>query len=114
MRARTFKEIRVSILQDAVNVVGEYCKHAIDRFVRERDNTPSWGPAIDADVHTYVDGLADWIVAPSTGRSRRRGTLERMGSRSSIAAENASVANPYGVAVTGATSNYLFPFGGES
>ena len=49
-------------LQDAVNAVGEYCKRAIDRFVRERDNIPSWGPAIDADVRTYVDGLADWIV----------------------------------------------------
>ena len=49
-------------LQDAVNVVGEYCKYAIDRFVHHRNNLPSWGPTIDADVHTYVDGLANWIV----------------------------------------------------
>jgi hypothetical protein len=49
-------------LQDAVNVVGDYCKGAIDRFVHDRANLPSWGPAIDADVRVYVDGLADWIV----------------------------------------------------
>ncbi|KAF8137234.1 isoprenoid synthase domain-containing protein [Boletus edulis] len=49
-------------LQDAVNVVGEYCKGAINRFVRDRANLPSWGPAIDAEVRVYVDGLADWIV----------------------------------------------------
>ena len=49
-------------LQDAVNVVGGYCKRAIDRFVHDRANLPSWGPVIDADVSVYVDGLADWIV----------------------------------------------------
>ena len=48
--------------QDAVNVVGDYCKRAIDQFVHDRDNLPSWGPAIDADVRVYVDGLANWIV----------------------------------------------------
>ncbi|KAF8438994.1 isoprenoid synthase domain-containing protein [Boletus edulis BED1] len=49
-------------LQDAINVVGEYCKRAIDRFVNDRATLPSWGPAIDADVRKYVDGLANWIV----------------------------------------------------
>lgn len=49
-------------LQDAVNAVGECCKRAIDRFVHDRALLPSWGPAIDADVRVYVDGLADWIV----------------------------------------------------
>lgn len=49
-------------LQDAVDVVGDYCKRAIDRFVHDRARLPSWGPTIDADVRVYVDGLADWIV----------------------------------------------------
>ena len=49
-------------LQDAVNVVGDLCKCAIDRFIRDRAILPSWGPTIDADVRVYVDGLADWIV----------------------------------------------------
>lgn len=49
-------------LQDAVDVVGDFCKRAIDRFVDDRARLPSWGPAVDADVRVYVDGLADWIV----------------------------------------------------
>lgn len=38
------------------------CASSIDRFNSERKNLPSWGTAIDRDVATYVDGLADWIV----------------------------------------------------
>lgn len=49
-------------LQHAVDVVGQFCKRAIDRFEHDRACLPSWGPAIDADVRVYVDGLADWIV----------------------------------------------------
>ncbi|KAF8137232.1 isoprenoid synthase domain-containing protein [Boletus edulis] len=49
-------------LQDAIDLVGDYCKHALDRFVHDRDNLPSWGPAIDADVRVYVDGLTRWMV----------------------------------------------------
>ncbi|KAH7887063.1 isoprenoid synthase domain-containing protein [Phlebopus sp. FC_14] len=49
-------------LQSAVDFVGELCKQSIDRFVEDRSDLPSWGPQIDKDVATYVDGLADWIV----------------------------------------------------
>lgn len=49
-------------LQSAVDFVGEMCKSAIDRFIAERANLPSWGPEIDRQVKTYVQGLADWIV----------------------------------------------------
>ncbi|KAG5646722.1 hypothetical protein DXG03_002404 [Asterophora parasitica] len=49
-------------LQAAVDFVGTMCKQSIDRFVDDRANLPSWGPEIDRDVATYVDGLADWIV----------------------------------------------------
>ena len=38
------------------------CKSSIDRFNAERKNLPSWGDAVDRDVATYVQGLADWIV----------------------------------------------------
>ncbi|KAF5381366.1 hypothetical protein D9615_008302 [Tricholomella constricta] len=49
-------------LQSAVDFVGTMCKQSIDRFVDDRANLPSWGPEIDKDVNTYVNGLADWIV----------------------------------------------------
>lgn len=49
-------------LQPAIDTVGAFCKQAIDRFVHARGCLPSWGPAIDAGVRVYVDGLADWIV----------------------------------------------------
>lgn len=49
-------------LQSAVDFVGEMCKGSIDRFKRERDSLPSWGPEIDRQVKMYVQGLADWIV----------------------------------------------------
>ncbi|KAH8103083.1 isoprenoid synthase domain-containing protein, partial [Cristinia sonorae] len=49
-------------LQSAVDFVGTMCKQAIDRFCQDRKDLPSWGPEIDAQVKTYVDGLADWIV----------------------------------------------------
>lgn len=49
-------------LQDAIDVVGKHCQSAIDRFVCDHARLPSWGPAIDADVRVYVDGLANWIV----------------------------------------------------
>ncbi|KAG6841093.1 hypothetical protein C0991_001900 [Blastosporella zonata] len=49
-------------LQAAVDFVGNMCRQSIDRFVEDRANLPSWGPEIDKDVATYVNGLADWIV----------------------------------------------------
>ncbi|KIJ61808.1 hypothetical protein HYDPIDRAFT_95823 [Hydnomerulius pinastri MD-312] len=49
-------------LQSAVDFVGEMCRQSIDRFVEDRNSLPSWGPKIDKDVATYVDGLANWIV----------------------------------------------------
>ncbi|KAF5390807.1 hypothetical protein D9757_004424 [Collybiopsis confluens] len=49
-------------LQSAVDFVGQLCKQSIDRFISDRAQLPSWGPEIDRQVQTYVDGLADWIV----------------------------------------------------
>ena len=49
-------------LQSAVDFVGELCQQSIDRFVADRASLPSWGPEIDRQVDTYVQGLADWIV----------------------------------------------------
>lgn len=49
-------------LQGAVDFVGDLCKKSIDRFVEDRARLPSWGHEIDAQVQTYVQGLADWIV----------------------------------------------------
>jgi len=49
-------------LQTAVDMVGELCRQSIDRFVEDWKNLPSWGPEIDRQVQSYVQGLADWIV----------------------------------------------------
>ena len=49
-------------LQEAVDFVGDLCKKSIDRFTGGRARLPSWGPEIDAQVQSYVQGLADWIV----------------------------------------------------
>ncbi|KAL6306394.1 isoprenoid synthase domain-containing protein [Sparassis latifolia] len=48
-------------LQTAVDFVGDMCKQSIDRFSALREELPSWGPELDAQVETYVDGLRDWI-----------------------------------------------------
>ena len=49
-------------VQDAIDIVGDMCKRSIDRFNADRELLPSWGPAIDAHLKIYVDGLADWVV----------------------------------------------------
>ncbi|PCH35247.1 terpenoid synthase [Wolfiporia cocos MD-104 SS10] len=49
-------------LQAAVDFVGDLCKQSIDRFHLLRENLPSWGSELDAQVEIYVDGLADWIT----------------------------------------------------
>lgn len=55
------KERKLS-LQDAVDLVGQYCDESMARFERERKNLPIWGEVIDRDVKSYVDGLQNWIV----------------------------------------------------
>lgn len=49
-------------LQEAVDSVGALCNASIDRFEQDRHRLPSWGPAIDCAVATYVQGLQDWMV----------------------------------------------------
>jgi len=49
-------------LQEAIDYVGNLCKATIDGFKEDRNNLPSWGPKIDKDVATYVEGLAMWII----------------------------------------------------
>lgn len=49
-------------LQEAADAVGVLCKASIDRFEQDRRLLPSWGPEIDRDVATYVQGLQNWIV----------------------------------------------------
>lgn len=49
-------------LQEAVDYLGSLCKAQINRFEQIRAVLPAWGPEIDGDVATYVQGLQDWIV----------------------------------------------------
>ena len=49
-------------LQAAIDLIGSMCQEATDRFINDRTKLPSWGPDIDTQVETYVDGLQDWIV----------------------------------------------------
>ncbi|KAG9313633.1 terpenoid synthase [Chiua virens] len=49
-------------VQDAINMAGDFCDRAMDQFLLDRANLPSWGPVIDAEVHVYVSGLEDWMV----------------------------------------------------
>ncbi|KIY70696.1 terpenoid synthase [Cylindrobasidium torrendii FP15055 ss-10] len=49
-------------LQEAVDFVGDLCLECVDRFEADKAALPSWGPEIDAQVETYVQGLADWMV----------------------------------------------------
>ncbi|EIW83595.1 terpene synthase [Coniophora puteana RWD-64-598 SS2] len=49
-------------LQGAVDFVGRLCKGTIERFETERARLPSWGPELDAQVQTYIEGLQNWIV----------------------------------------------------
>ena len=49
-------------LQEAVDFVGDLCKKSYDRFIEDKARLPSWGYEIDAQVQTYVEGLADWII----------------------------------------------------
>lgn len=49
-------------LQSAIDLVADMCRQSIDRFVIDSANLPSWGPQVDRDVQTYINGLADWII----------------------------------------------------
>src|SRR5579872_2644762 len=49
-------------LQQAMDFVGDLCKQCLDRFTKDRTRLPSWGPEIDGQVQTYVQGLEDWII----------------------------------------------------
>ncbi|KAG9313630.1 terpenoid synthase [Chiua virens] len=49
-------------VQDAINMTGDFCDRAMDQFLLDRANLPSWGPVIDAEVRVYVSGLEDWMV----------------------------------------------------
>ena len=50
------------VLQEAVDFVGGLCDKSYDRFIEDKARLPSWGYEIDAQVQTYVQGLADWVV----------------------------------------------------
>ena len=52
-------------LQQAMNLVGDYCRGCIDRFEEDRQKLPSWGTEVDKMVAQYVDGLQNWIVGKS-------------------------------------------------
>ncbi|KAJ3002976.1 hypothetical protein NUW54_g5554 [Trametes sanguinea] len=49
-------------LQSAIDYVGELCMGCVDRFQTLREQLPSWGPEIDAQVQVYVEGLGDWMI----------------------------------------------------
>lgn len=49
-------------MQEAIDLVGDLCKHSIDTFEEVRCSLPSWGPAIDRNVQVYIDGLQNWII----------------------------------------------------
>ena len=52
-------------LQQAMDLIGGYCKGSIERFEHDRTQLPSWGPEVDKMVAQYVDGLQNWIVGKS-------------------------------------------------
>lgn len=49
-------------LQQALDFVGQCCERSINRFEANRQSLPSWGPEIDREVASYVEGLQNWIV----------------------------------------------------
>ena len=48
--------------QSALDLAGTLCNQALDRFMNDWENIPSWGPEIDKDVATYVRGLLDCMA----------------------------------------------------
>ena len=60
-------------LQEAIDLVGDYCRACIDRFEHDRQRLPSWGPEVDNMIVQYVDGLQNWIVGKSDWINLRNG-----------------------------------------
>ena len=58
-------------LQQAMDLIGDYCKGCLDRFESDRQKLPSWGPEVDKMVAQYVDGLQNWIVGKSNQSNLR-------------------------------------------
>ena len=53
-------------LQSAINLVGQMCVQATERFISDKEQLPSWGPDINSQVQTYIEGLQDWIIGTLT------------------------------------------------
>lgn len=49
-------------LQSAIDYVGALCLGCITRFETLRDALPSWGPTVDDQLATYIEGLGDWMI----------------------------------------------------
>jgi hypothetical protein len=60
-------------LQEAIDLVGDYCRACIDRFEQDRQQLPSWGPEVDNMIAHYADGLQNWIVGKSDRFNLRNG-----------------------------------------
>jgi Delta6-protoilludene synthase len=48
-------------LDGALTWLGEYHGEVLSKFQAQSRTLPSWGPAIDADVQTFVERLGYWI-----------------------------------------------------
>ena len=48
-------------LDGALNWLAEYHGQVLSNFQAQYRLLPSWGPAVDADVNTFVERLAYWI-----------------------------------------------------
>ena len=48
--------------RSALDFAGTMCNKALDRFKSDWDNIPSWGPEIDKEVESYVEGLLNWMA----------------------------------------------------
>jgi len=48
-------------LDGALAWLGEYHGEVLSKFQAQSSTLPSWGPAIDSDVETFVERLGYWI-----------------------------------------------------
>lgn len=49
-------------VQEAIDAVADLCERSIDTFEQTRRSLPSWGPIVDSNVESYIDGLQNWII----------------------------------------------------
>lgn len=49
-------------VQEAIDAVADLCERSIDTFEQTRRSLPSWGPVVDRNVESYIDGLQNWII----------------------------------------------------